>query len=59
MLVIDMYEHSYQMDFGAATARYVDAFFNNINWEVVLDRMTGTGQMAGKDSPIASPPTIS
>ena len=42
MLVIDMYEHSYQMDFGAATARYVDAFFNNINWETVLDRMTGT-----------------
>jgi len=42
ILVIDMYEHSYQMDFGAATARYVDAFFNNINWEVVLARLNGT-----------------
>ena len=42
LLVIDMYEHSYQMDFGAATARYIDAFFNNINWETVLGRMTGT-----------------
>jgi superoxide dismutase, Fe-Mn family len=38
LLVIDMYEHSYHMDYGAATARYIDAFFRNINWEVVLSR---------------------
>lgn len=38
LLVIDLYEHSYQMDFGAATARYVDAFFDNLNWEVVQAR---------------------
>lgn len=35
LLVLDMYEHSYQMDYGAATNRYVDAFFENINWESV------------------------
>jgi Fe-Mn family superoxide dismutase len=39
LLVMDMYEHSYHMDFGAAAARYVDAFFNNINWETVLERI--------------------
>lgn len=39
LLVMDMYEHSYQMDFGAATARYIDAFFANINWEVVAQRI--------------------
>lgn len=39
LLVMDMYEHSYQMDFGAAAAQYVDAFFNNINWESVLARI--------------------
>ena len=39
LLVIDMYEHSYHMDFGAATARYIDAFFANINWETVLARV--------------------
>jgi superoxide dismutase len=27
------------MDFGAATARYIDAFFANINWETVLARI--------------------
>jgi Fe-Mn family superoxide dismutase len=35
LLVLDMYEHSYQMDFGAAVARYVDAFFANVRWEEV------------------------
>jgi len=38
LLVMDMYEHSYHMDFGAAAGQYVDAFFNNINWERVLAR---------------------
>lgn len=40
LLVLDMYEHSYHMDFGAATARYVDAFFGNVNWEAVAARLT-------------------
>lgn len=39
LLVMDMYEHSYQMDFGAAAARYIDAFFANINWERVMARV--------------------
>lgn len=39
LLVMDMYEHSYQMDFGAAAARYIDAFFRNIQWEAVTARL--------------------
>ena len=35
LLVLDMYEHAYHMDFGAAAARYVDAFMENVNWEEV------------------------
>lgn len=31
ILALDMYEHSYHMDFGAAAAKYVDAFMNNLN----------------------------
>src|SRR6185369_12877704 len=30
LLVMDMYEHAYQMDFGAAAAKYIDAFFANV-----------------------------
>jgi superoxide dismutase, Fe-Mn family len=39
LLVMDMYEHSYQMDYGAAAAKYIDAFFANISWEVVERRL--------------------
>jgi superoxide dismutase, Fe-Mn family len=39
LLVLDMYEHAYQMDFGAAAARYIDAFFANIKWEEVNRRL--------------------
>ena len=39
LLVMDMYEHSYHMDYGAATARYVDAFFANIQWDAVSARV--------------------
>ena len=38
LLVIDMYEHAYHIDFGAAAAKYVDAFFVNVNWEQVDQR---------------------
>ena len=31
ILALDMYEHSYHMDFGAKAAAYVDAFMNNLN----------------------------
>jgi len=39
LLVLDMYEHSYQMDYGAAAAKYVDAFIQNVNWEEVNRRV--------------------
>lgn len=31
LLALDMYEHSYHMDFGAMAGAYVDAFMNNLN----------------------------
>jgi Fe-Mn family superoxide dismutase len=39
LLVMDMYEHSYQMDYGAAAPKYVEAFFQNIRWPVVAARL--------------------
>ena len=35
LLVIDMYEHAYALDHGAAAAKYVDAVFANLAWDVV------------------------
>jgi len=39
ILALDMYEHSYHMDYGAKAAAYVDAFMNNINWKSAARRM--------------------
>jgi superoxide dismutase, Fe-Mn family len=36
---MDMYEHAYQMDYGAAAANYIDAFFANVNWDEVNRRL--------------------
>ena len=35
ILALDMYEHSYHMDYGARAAAYVDAFLAAINWRNV------------------------
>jgi Fe-Mn family superoxide dismutase len=33
LLAMDMYKHAYQMDYGAAMAKRVEAFMQNVNWE--------------------------
>jgi Fe-Mn family superoxide dismutase len=33
VLVLDMYEHAYHMDFGAKAAAYVDTYIEAIRWE--------------------------
>ena len=38
IVALDMYEHSYHMDFGAAAGAYVDAFMGNIDWAPVYAR---------------------
>ncbi len=38
ILALDMYEHSYHIDFGAKAGAYVDAFMENVNWQQVKAR---------------------
>ena len=38
LLVLDMYEHAYAIDYGAAAAKYVDAFMLNLKWDEVQRR---------------------
>jgi Fe-Mn family superoxide dismutase len=33
LIVLDMYEHAYHMDYGAKAAAYVDAYMAGIRWE--------------------------
>lgn len=35
LLVLDMYEHSFHMDYGTQAAKYIEAWFKNLDWEAV------------------------
>lgn len=39
LLALDMYEHSYHMDFGAKAGAYVDAYMNNLNLAVASAKL--------------------
>ena len=38
ILALDMYEHAYHLDYGAAAGAYVEAFMNHIDWAAVYRR---------------------
>ena len=64
LLALDMYEHSYHMDFGADAKAYVAAFLDNLDWDGVAARYAaavetsttalaaGQGEIAGKAPPL-------
>lgn len=39
LLVLDMYEHSYALDYGADAQRYIAAFMDNVDWDEVGRRL--------------------
>lgn len=39
ILVLDVYEHAYVIDFGVKRAPYLDAFVKNINWDAAAKRL--------------------
>jgi Fe-Mn family superoxide dismutase len=40
VLVMDVYEHSYYIDFGSSKGKYIEFFLNNINWDAVASRLS-------------------
>jgi Fe-Mn family superoxide dismutase len=48
ILALDMYEHSYHIDFGAKAGSYVDIFMNCIRWNNVEQVLLG---VMGKTNP--------
>ncbi len=49
LLALDMYEHAYHMDHGAAASAYVDAFMVNIDWAKVYERYQQAVHAASED----------
>jgi len=60
IIAVDMYEHAYQLDFGAKAAAYVDQVMANLNWERIGARYrSAIGEEAGEDElflPFGAPP---
>lgn len=39
ILIMDVFEHAFMIDYGLKRADYIDSFFKNINWEVAGKRL--------------------
>jgi Fe-Mn family superoxide dismutase len=39
ILILDMYEHAYFLQYGDNKAQYITNFMNNINWKVISERV--------------------
>ena len=62
VLVLDMYEHAYHLDFGPNVTAYIDAFMRNIDWAAVGARMTaarGEAPLLLEDPSDGSLPSLS
>ena len=40
VLVMDVYEHAYVIDYGVKRPPYIDAFMKNIGWSVAQKRLS-------------------
>ncbi|ACM20705.1 superoxide dismutase, iron/manganese-containing [Geotalea daltonii FRC-32] len=39
LLIMDVFEHAFMLDYGLKRADYIEAFFKNINWQAVEARI--------------------
>jgi Fe-Mn family superoxide dismutase len=39
LLVLDVFEHAFMIDYGLKRADYIEAFFKNVNWDKVDSRL--------------------
>ena len=48
LLVLDMYEHAYFIDYGTGKKAYIEAFMKNVDWEVVNKRAQWMGALQAR-----------
>ncbi len=41
VLILDVYEHAYFLDYGTARKKYIDVFMQNLNWNLVQQKIDG------------------
>lgn len=42
ILVMDTWEHAFMIDYGINKKGYIEAFLNNVNWQIVYERLNST-----------------
>lgn len=45
IIVLDVYEHAYMIDFGIDRKKYVDVFMDTLNWDIVNRRLLMGGKI--------------
>jgi len=43
LLILDTYEHAYFIDYGTGRKKYIESYFQNIDWKGVNDVIKGVG----------------
>jgi Fe-Mn family superoxide dismutase len=56
LLILDVYEHAYFIDFGIDRAKYLDAFMQNIDWNEVNRRLGLAPTCPPPITPLDEPP---
>lgn len=45
ILILDVYEHAYMIDYATDRGAYINAFFENLNWDVITRRFENLAKM--------------
>jgi Fe-Mn family superoxide dismutase len=56
ILVLDMYEHAYHLEFGANAAAYIDAFMRLVDWTAVGSRLEAPAGQQRRESLVSADP---
>lgn len=56
LLVLDVYEHAYFIDYGIDRGKYLDAFFANIDWNEINRRFGTAPACPPPTTPLDEPP---
>jgi Fe-Mn family superoxide dismutase len=43
ILIMDVFEHAYMPQYGLDRAKYIEAFFENIDWDIAAQRFMAAG----------------
>ncbi|MCG8542277.1 MAG: Fe-Mn family superoxide dismutase [Clostridia bacterium] len=52
LLILDVYEHAYMIDFGIDRSKYIDVFMSNINFDIVNTRLSIYNTLMSKLPPM-------